>query len=238
MCDASYIPAYDSKGQLGYALFINLNSGAIEAKSCKDTSVSTSAAHVELKAMYLLTLSIIWTRGFLMELGFEEHQPTTISTDSASAQLLATTFQLSSKSQHITMRINAIHQEVVNKVKVIKWIDTEGNTVDVLTKALPVISFERHGFGTRPIQAHISTHTTIYRYQFSLNHVHSSTINLINYRYNIPIITFNNIYTYISFISLPNALILYVLYLPVKPKPISPMYAHLKQILTSSSVQP
>ena len=90
MCDASYIPAYDSKGQLGYALFLNLNSGAIEAKSCKDTTVSTSAAHVELKAMYLLMLSIIWTRGFLIELGFEQHQPTTIWTDSESAQLLAT----------------------------------------------------------------------------------------------------------------------------------------------------
>ena len=63
MCDASYIPAYDSKGQLGYALFFNLNSGAIEAKSCKDTTVSTAAAHVELKSMYILMLSIIWTRG-------------------------------------------------------------------------------------------------------------------------------------------------------------------------------
>ena len=52
------------------------------------------------------------------------------------------------------MRINAIHQEVVNKVIVIKWIDTEGNTVDVLTKALPVISFERH---TRTLH-----HETIY----------------------------------------------------------------------------
>ena len=57
------------------------------------------------------------------------------------------------------MRINAIHQEVVNKVIVIKRIGTEGNTVDVLTKALPVLSFERHtrilhhGFGNRPIQA-------------------------------------------------------------------------------------
>jgi len=104
-------------------------------------------------------LSIIWARGFLLELGFEQHEPTTIWTDSASAQLLATSFRLSSKSQHLTMRINAIHQEVVNKVIVIKWIDNEGNTVDVLTKALPVIPFERHtctlhhGFGSRPIQA-------------------------------------------------------------------------------------
>ena len=31
MCDASYIPAYDSKGQLAFALFLNLNSGAVEA---------------------------------------------------------------------------------------------------------------------------------------------------------------------------------------------------------------
>jgi hypothetical protein len=52
-----------------------------------------------------------------------------------------------------------IHQEVVNKVIVIKWVDTEGNTVDVLTKALPVLPFEchtrtlHHGFGNRPIQA-------------------------------------------------------------------------------------
>ena len=36
------------------------------------------------------------------------------------------------------MRINAIQQEMVNKVMVIKWID------DVLTKALLVIPFERH----------------------------------------------------------------------------------------------
>jgi hypothetical protein len=37
------------------------------------------------------------------------------------AQFLATTFQL-------TMRINLIHQEVVNKVIVIKWIDIDSNT--------------------------------------------------------------------------------------------------------------
>jgi len=159
MCDASYIPAYDSRSQLAFALFLNLNSGAIEAKSCKDSTVSTSATHAELKAIYLLMLSIIWARGFLAELGFEQTSPTTIWTDSASALQLATTFQLSSKSQHLTMRINAIHQEVVNKVIVIKYIDTEGNTVDVLTKALPIIPFEQHtynlhhGFDNRRIKA-------------------------------------------------------------------------------------
>ena len=56
------------------------------------------------------------------------------------------------------MRINAINQEVNNEVVVIKYIDTAGNTVDVLTKALPIIPFEKHthnlhhGFGNQPIQ--------------------------------------------------------------------------------------
>ena len=49
------------------------------------------------------------------------------------------------------------------------------------------------------------------------------------------IYTTQYMYTYIYFISLLNAPILYVLYLPVKPKPISPMYTHM---FTSSSIQP
>ena len=169
-----------------------------------------------------------------MELGFEQHEPTTIWTDSASAQLLATTFQLSWKSQHLTMRINAIHQEVVNKVIVIKWIDTEGNTVGVLTKALLVLPFERHthklhhGLGNRPIQSnpinfkaklkkisdicssspaictlelssvsayhHIGMRTTI-----SISTITEpcsfDSINVINYKYNLPFITFDTVRT-------------------------------------------
>ena len=42
------------------------------------------------------------------------------------------------------MRVNAINQEVVNGVAEIKYIDTKGNSVDVLTKALPIIPFARH----------------------------------------------------------------------------------------------
>ena len=67
------------------------------------------------------------------------------------------------------MRINAIHQAVVNKVIVLKWIDTEGNIVDVLTKSLPVLPFERHtrtlhhGFGNRPIQAKAISSVRVWR---------------------------------------------------------------------------
>ena len=159
LCDASYIPAHDSRGQLAFALFLNLNSGTVEAKSVKDTTVSTSATHVELKAMYLCLLAIIWARGFLTELGFPPTRATTIWSDSASARQLVNSFHLSAKSQHLTMRVNAINQEVVNGVVEIKYIDTENNSVDVLTKALPIIPFVRHtntlqlGHANRTIRA-------------------------------------------------------------------------------------
>jgi len=159
MSDASYIPGHDSRGQLAFALYLNLNSGAIEVKSVKDSTVSTSATHIEINAIYICLLAIIWARGFLTELGFPPRKATTIWTDSESALKLATTFHLSSKSQHLTMRINAINQEVVNEVVDIKYMDTQGNVVDVLTKALPIIPFDRHtrtlhhGFRNQPLQA-------------------------------------------------------------------------------------
>jgi hypothetical protein len=159
MSDASYIPGHDSRGQLAFALYLNLNSGAIEVKSVKDSTVSTSATDIELKAIYLCLLAIIWARGFLTELGFPPKGPTTIWSDSESAKTLVTSFHLGTKSQHLTMRINAINQEVVNGVIEVKYMDTEGNTVDVLTKALPIVPFARHahtlehGFHNQPLKA-------------------------------------------------------------------------------------
>ena len=159
MSDASYIPGHDSRGQLAFALFLNLNSGAVEAKSVKDSTVSTSACDIELKGMYLCLLAIIWTRGFMEELGFPPRGATSLWSDSSSARQLVTDFRVGSKSQHLTMRINAINQEVNNGIIEVKYMDTDGNTVDVLTKALPVIPFERHadtlqhGFRNQPLVA-------------------------------------------------------------------------------------
>ena len=159
MSDASYIPGHDSRGQLAFALFLNLNSGAVEAKSVKDSTVSTSACDIELKGMYLCLLAIIWTRGFMTELGFPPRGATVLWSDSSSARQLVTDFRIGSKSQHLTMRINAINQEVNNGVIEVKYVDTQGNTVDVLTKALPAIPFQlhadtlQHGFRNRPLQA-------------------------------------------------------------------------------------
>ena len=124
MSDASYIPGHDRRGQLAFALFLNLNSGAVEAKSVKDSTVSTSACDIELMGMYLCLLAIIWTR-------VPPRGSTVLWSDSSSARQLVTDFRVGSKSQHLTIRINAINQEVNNGVIKVKYVDTQGNTVDV-----------------------------------------------------------------------------------------------------------
>jgi hypothetical protein len=135
--DASYISKGDSKSQLAYCFFLNKTSGTVCAKSKKDTTVSHSSAEAELKALDLAVLQATWFRGFLTEIGYPQKEPTVIFTDSISAKTLADTFHVSSRSGHLVVRINYIHQEILAGNISLKYIDTNNMVADVLTKALP-----------------------------------------------------------------------------------------------------
>jgi len=139
MCDdASYITNDDSKSQYGFALFLNLNSGTVYARSSKcnkkSTTVDRSATEAEIKTIDETVKAILWFRGFLEELGYPQLQPTVIFTDSESAVTILTANQASSNTGHVTMRINAIHESIKNNQITLKWISTHDNIADVLTK--------------------------------------------------------------------------------------------------------
>lgn len=182
MCDASYIPGYDSKSQLGYALFLNLNSGTICARSYKDTTVSRSAADPEIKAIDAAILEILWHRAFLKELGYEQTSPSTLWTDTQSGIVLAETFKLSHKSQHMAMRLNFIHQEILNGTIRLSYIDTDNNVADVLTKALALIPFAshaeklQHGFSNKPILSKPSRVVKVMTQKAKLKRIQNSRI--------------------------------------------------------------
>ena len=56
-------------------------SGAIIAKSKRDSTVSNSSTEAEIKAIDLAIREATWLRGFLSELGFAQDGPTPIYTD-------------------------------------------------------------------------------------------------------------------------------------------------------------
>lgn len=136
--DASHLPHGDSKPRLGFCFFLNLHSGTIYARSFKGTSVSHSSCESEIDAIDEAIKSAIWLRGFLDELGYAQTQPTILYTDSQSAKTLGDSYNIGNKSAHLTVRLNFIHEQIKRKVIELKFINTENQVADVLTKLLPV----------------------------------------------------------------------------------------------------
>ena len=50
--------------------YLNTTSGAVIAKSKRDTTVSHSSTEAEIKAIDMAIREATWLRGFLLELGF------------------------------------------------------------------------------------------------------------------------------------------------------------------------
>jgi len=157
MADAAYVPGNDSKSQLGFTFFLNLNSGTICAKSKRDTTISHSSTEAEIKAIDLAIIKALWFRGFLEELGFPQTEPTEVITDNHAAKIISEQNSHTEKTAHIVMRINFIHQEIESGRIRLKWINTENNVADILTKPLPLQLFSLHstvllhGFNGQPI---------------------------------------------------------------------------------------
>ena len=142
--DAAHLQDTTSKPRMGYAFFLNLESGTVYAKSVKSNTVSHSSCEAEAKAIDAAAIQTIWLRGFLAELGFTQTEPTVFYTDSASAIDLGELFRVGKNSIHMTMRLNFIHECIQNRTISLKYINTNLEVADVLTKLLPVSAHELH----------------------------------------------------------------------------------------------
>jgi len=134
--DASHLPHGDSKPRLGYCFYLNLNSGSIYARSHFATNVSHSSCESEVFALDETIREALYLRGFLSELGFPQTHATIIYTDSVSAKALIELFNVGPKSAHIIMRLNYLHEQVLLKNIELKYINTNFQVADILTKLL------------------------------------------------------------------------------------------------------
>jgi hypothetical protein len=106
-------------------------------RSIIDSTISHLSTEGEIKALDLAIKQVIWIRGFLKKLGFEQKKPTTIYVDNVSAKYLAESLDNCSNNVcHIIVRLNYIQQEVLAKTVEIKFIRTDHQVVDILTKPL------------------------------------------------------------------------------------------------------
>jgi len=136
VADGSKIRDGDSRGQISYACFLNLVSGTIFARSVKNGTIATSPASEELLAIVLAAKKIIWLRGLLASLGFNQHEPTKLYTDSTAAMDMISNHKTSNKSEHLTLQINFVRQLIENGTIQLVHVDTDHNVADLMTKNL------------------------------------------------------------------------------------------------------
>jgi len=136
--DASFVRDRDSMGQLGYLLYLSIDSGAFLCKSKKDRSVGISSFHAEVDALVECVKEVIFYRGLLEELGFRQTKPTTIYQDNQSVILCAESIGRDKRSRYLIPKINFVHEQIMLGVIRLQFERSAHNVADLQTKSLVI----------------------------------------------------------------------------------------------------
>ena len=135
--DASFLSHGDSRGHSGYCLSIG-DLSSFYSKSTKQQLVATSSTHAEVKALYQLTVDIL----FLINLSDEIQRPIALPAiiledNNPTVQLSSSLSSRIKRSKHFLMLINFIRHQVSMGLIAVHKVASADNIADVLTKALP-----------------------------------------------------------------------------------------------------
>ena len=137
-----------SKSTSGYIVY--LWGAPIAWQSRLQPTVATSSVESEYMAAYAATQEVIWVRGFLSELGFEEfnlstqQSPTTLWMDSKSAINMAENPVQHKRTKHIRVKYHWLREQVNAAVIKMKYIPTKEMKADILTKGLDASLYTQH----------------------------------------------------------------------------------------------
>jgi hypothetical protein len=132
--DASYGVHQDCKSHTG--AIISLGKGPIFVKSSKQKIVSRSSTEAELIALSDMAGQVIWTRNFLLALGYQP-PPATAFQDNQSTMALANKGRSTSeRTRHVDIRYFWIKDRIDSGDIVVQYLPTADMLADLLTKPL------------------------------------------------------------------------------------------------------
>ena len=139
--DASYLTHDDSKSHTGYCLSFG-TLGTFYSKSSKQTLVTTSSTHAEMRALYQLILDIIYVVHLCDEIGRPITLPAIVLEDNQPViDLSKELTKRSKKCKHFLMLINFIREQVQSGLIELQKVPTEDNLADILTKIVTGTQF-------------------------------------------------------------------------------------------------
>jgi len=141
--DASF--AMDAMTRKSHGGFINfVNNGTVSWKSGLQSIVTLSSCEAEYVALCSEVCEVKYLSSLMRELGHRQVESTLIWEDNKAAILIAEK-ECSSvgRSKHIDVRYKFVAQAVTEGSVRVRYTPTDMNFEDVLTKALPAVTFER-----------------------------------------------------------------------------------------------
>ena len=139
--DASYLIHPDSKGHTGYTIGLHPN-GTFYNRSAKQTLVSTSSTHAEMRALYTLVKDILFIVYICSELDIPLSLPAVIMEDNSAVVTISNEESAYlKKCKHFIMVVNYVREQLeLGLIEVFK-IKGEANNADLHTKKLRDKSF-------------------------------------------------------------------------------------------------
>lgn len=124
-----------------------LAGGAVTWSSKRQSTVAASSTEAEYVAMAYATKEALWLVRVISQ--FEELRNITINCDNQSAMAVASREAFSARTKHIDVSHHFIRQHVASGLIVLKYVPTDENVADCLTKAVGKnkMTFGSNGFG-------------------------------------------------------------------------------------------
>lgn len=129
----------DRKSISGFLL--NLNDNLIFWKSKKQATVALSSCEAEYVALSNCVTECIFIKQLLENLLDFNIKPIVIYEDNMSCIKVSTTLE-TKRSKHIDIRHHFVRDCIENNTIVLKYIPTDSQVADMMTKALPCVKFE------------------------------------------------------------------------------------------------
>jgi Reverse transcriptase (RNA-dependent DNA polymerase)/gag-polypeptide of LTR copia-type/GAG-pre-integrase domain/Integrase core domain len=140
-CDADWAgDATDRKSTTG--MLVLIGDCVVSWLSKKQSVVALSTAESEYLSISTTVQEVMWIRQLLQEIGYPQQAPTTIYSDNRAAIENSRNDVGHSRMKHIDIRHHFIREAVKENRIDIRWIDTNHQLADVLTKSVTKIKFK------------------------------------------------------------------------------------------------